>query len=236
MGEFFGGERFVAFASQNVFTVFVEFRCCAVHRQGDVFTQLVTSRFNRFSDNSQRFRVGAQVRRIAAFVTHSGVHAFAFQHFCQVMENFRTHTDGFFNRFRANRLDHEFLDVDVVVSVLAAVDDVHHRNRHGVFARSAVQFSNVLVQRHTFSGSSSFGVSQRDSQNGVCTEVRFVFSTVQVDHDFVDASLVFSVFAKNSLSDRAVNRANSFGYAFTQETGFVAIAQFQRFAGTSRST
>ncbi|VDZ77075.1 Uncharacterised protein [Salmonella bongori] len=36
-----------------------------------------------------------------------------------------------------------------------------------------------------------------------------------------DASLVFSVFAKNSLSDRAVNRANSFGYAFTQETGFV---------------
>lgn len=33
VSELFGGERFVAFASQNVFTVFVEFRCCTVHRQ-----------------------------------------------------------------------------------------------------------------------------------------------------------------------------------------------------------
>ncbi len=48
------------------------------------------NRFNRFSDNSQRFRVGARVRRsIAAFVTHSGVHAFAFSAlFGRVMENF----------------------------------------------------------------------------------------------------------------------------------------------------
>ena len=40
MSELFRGERFVAFASQNVFTVFVEFRCCAVHRQSDVFATL----------------------------------------------------------------------------------------------------------------------------------------------------------------------------------------------------
>ncbi|MNR52133.1 hypothetical protein D3C85_1719190 [compost metagenome] len=91
----------------------------------------------------------------------------------------------------------------------------------------------MLIQRLTFRSSSSFGVCQRHSQDCVRTEVRFVFSTVQVDHDFIDASLVFGVFAKECLSDRTVNRTNSFGYAFTQETGFVAIAQFQRFAGTS---
>ncbi|CCK08265.1 phosphopyruvate hydratase [Cronobacter sakazakii 696] len=236
VGELFRGERFVAFARQNVFTVFVEFRCCAVHRQGDVFAQFVTRCFYRFSDNSQSFGVRTQVWRVAAFVTHCGVHAFAFQHFRQVMENFRTHADGFFNAGSANRLDHEFLDINVVVSVLAAVDDVHHRNRHREFARSAVQFSDVLVQRHAFGSSSSFSVSQRNGQNGVCTEVRFVFSTVQIDHDLVDTSLIFSIFANDSLSDRAVNRANRFGYAFAQETGFVAIAQFQRFAGTSGST
>ena len=152
------------------------------------------------------------------------------------MEHFRTHTYGFFQGFSANRLNHEFLDVDVVISVLTTVDDVHHRNRHGVFARSAVQLSDVFVQRLAFRGSGCFGVSQRHSQNCVRTEVRFVFSTVQVDHDFIDASLIFGVFAKESLSDRAVDSANSFQYAFTHETGFVAIAQFQRFAGTSRST
>lgn len=60
MSELFRGERFVAFASQNVFTVFVEFRRRAVHRRGDVFAQLVACSFNRFSDNSQRFGVGTR--------------------------------------------------------------------------------------------------------------------------------------------------------------------------------
>ena len=236
MSELFGSERFVAFAGQNVFTVFVEFRSRAVHRQSDVFAQLVASGFNGFSDNSQRFSVGTQVRRVATFVTNSSVHAFSFQNFSQVVEHFRTHTYGFFQGFSAYRLNHKFLDVDVVVSVLAAVDDVHHRNRHGVFARGAVQLSDVLVQRLTFRSSGSFGVSQRDGQDSVRTEVRFVFSTVQVDHDFVDASLIFGIFAQDCLSDRAVYRSNSFQYAFTHETGLVAIAQFQRFAGASRST
>ena len=236
MSEFFGGECFVAFASQNVFTVFVEFRSCTVHRQSDVFAQLVASCFNRFSDYSQSFSVGTQVRRVAAFVTNCSVHTFSFQNFSQVVEHFRTHTNGFFQSLSANRLNHEFLDVDVVVSVLTTVDDVHHRNRHGVFARSAVQLSDVLVQRLTFRSSGSFGVSQRDGQDSVRTEVRFVFSTVQVDHDFVDASLIFGIFAQDCLSDRAVYRSNSFQYAFTHETGLVAIAQFQRFAGASRST
>src|SRR5690606_4304226 len=123
VGEFFRGERFVAFASQNVFTVFVELRCCTVHRQSDVGAQLVASSFNRFSDYSQSFSVGTQVRRIAAFVTNSSVHTFSFQNFSQVVEHFRTHTHSFFQRFSANRLDHEFLNINVVVSVLAAVDD-----------------------------------------------------------------------------------------------------------------
>ncbi len=57
-------------------------------------------------------------------------------------------------------------------------------------------------------------VSQRRQQ----PEWRFapkldLFQYRRVDHDFVDASTVFSVFAKNSLSDPDVNRANSFGYA-----------------------
>jgi hypothetical protein len=100
----------------------------------------------------------------------------------------------------------------------------------------ARQFSNVFEQRLTFRRSSCFGVCQRNSQDCVRTEVRFVFSTVQIDHDLIDTSLVFRVFAQDSLCNWAVNSANRFQYAFAQETGFVAIAQFQRFAGTSRST
>ncbi len=218
MGELFRGERFVAFASQNVFAVFVELRSRAVHRQSDVFAQLVACRFYRFSDNSQRFGVRAQVRRVAAFVANSGVHAFAFQHFRQVMENFRTHANRFFHGFRANRLDHEFLDVDVVIGVLTTVDDVHHRQRHREFARRAVQFSNVLIQRHAFRCGCSFGVGQRNRQNRVSAEVGFVFGAVQVDHDFIDVRLIFCIFTQNSFSDRAVYCGYRFGDAFAQET------------------
>ena len=235
MSELFGGERFVAFASQNVFTVFVEFRCCTVHRQGDVFAQLVASSFYCFCDNSQCFCVRTQVWRIATFVTNSSVHTFSFQNFSQVVEHFRTHTYRFFQGFRANWLNHEFLNINVVVCVLTTVDDVHHWYRHGVFAWGAVQFSDVLEQWHTFRSSSRFGVRQGNCQDCVRTEVRFVFSTVQIDHDLVDASLVFGVFAKDCLSNRTVYSANRFQYAFAQEAGFVAIAQFQRFARTSRS-
>ena len=152
------------------------------------------------------------------------------------MEHFRTHTNRFFQGFRANWLNHEFLNINVVVCVLTTVDDVHHWYRHGVFARGAVQFSDVLEQRHTFSSRSCFGVRQGNRQDCVRTEVRFVFSTVQIDHDLVDASLIFGIFANDSLSNRTVYSANRFQYAFAHETGFVAITQFQRFAGTCRST
>ena len=88
VGELFRGECFVAFASQNVFAIFVELRGCTVHRQSDVGTQLVARCFYRFSDNSQCFGVGTQVRRVATFIAHSGVHAFRLQHFRQVVEHF----------------------------------------------------------------------------------------------------------------------------------------------------
>ncbi len=144
----------------------------------------------------------------------------------------------FFNRFAPTGWDQQILDVDVVVSVLAAVDDVHHRNRHGVFARSAVPVQQCArtAKAPTFSGSGSFGVSQETAEWRLHPKLDlFSVFTVEVDHDFCRASTVFGVFAKNSLSDRAVNRANSLVTPLPR-AGFVAIAQFQRFAGTSRST
>ena len=43
------------------------------------------------------------------------------------VEDLGAHAQRFFEAFCTGRHDHEFLDVDVVVGVLAAVDDVHHR-------------------------------------------------------------------------------------------------------------
>lgn len=235
VSEFFRGECFVVFVSQNVFIVFVEFRCCVVYCQGDVFVQFVVCSFNCFSDNSQCFGVGIQVWCVVVFVINGSVYVFGFQYFCQVMEYFRIYVYCFFQGWCVNWLNYEFLDVDVVVSVFIVVDDVYYWNWYGVFVWSVVQFSDVCVQWQVFGCSSCFGVCQRNGQDSVCIEVRFVFSIVQVDYDFVDVSLIFSIFVQDCLSDWVVYCSNSFGYVFIQEMGFVVIVQFQCFVGISRS-
>ena len=58
-------------------------------------------------------------------------------------ENFRAHAHRVGHRRRGDRQDHEFLDVDRVVGVLAAVDDVHHRHRQGAGEDAA----DIAVQR-----------------------------------------------------------------------------------------
>ena len=44
------------------------------------------------------------------------------------MENFCANAKSFFEGWSANWQNHELLNVDVVVSMLATVDDVHHWN------------------------------------------------------------------------------------------------------------
>ena len=59
------------------------------------------------------------------------------QHFLQRVEDLRAVAQRLRRSRRADRQDHEFLDVDAVVRVRAAVDDVHHRHRHDLAARAA---------------------------------------------------------------------------------------------------
>ena len=233
VGELVGGED-TTFALQVVLFLLcvVELGSSAVHGQGDVGAQLVTGSGNGFGDHFQRFGVGLQVRCETAFVAHCSGVALGLQYLGQVVEDLGTHADGFFQGLGANRLDHELLDVDVVVGVLTTVDDVHHGQRHGVDTRGAVQLGDVGVQRQALGSSSGFGVSQGNGQDGVGAELGFVLGTVEVDHDLVNSGLVLGIFTQQSLSDRAVYGFDGFQHAFTQETALVAVTQFQRFAGT----
>ena len=53
------------------------------------------------------------------------------------MVDLGAHAQRFIERARADRRDHELLDVDVGVGVCAAVEDVHHRHRQQVRVRPA---------------------------------------------------------------------------------------------------
>ena len=55
---------------------------------------------------------------------------------------------------------------------------------------------HILVKRNAFKGSSSFAHGQRNAQNGISAKFRLILSSIQLQHEFVDDSLVvnFEIF------------------------------------------
>ncbi len=86
---------------------------------------------DRLHDRIERRSVGRQVGREPPLVANRGVQTLAAQHRLQCMENLRAVAQRFGKTRRADRQDHELLDIHAVVGMRTAVDDVHHGYRHG---------------------------------------------------------------------------------------------------------
>ena len=65
----------------------------------------------------------------------------------EVVEDLGAHSDRLREGGSADRHDHEFLEVDIVVRVRAAVDDVHHRHGQNV----GVEAADITEQRQAMS-------------------------------------------------------------------------------------
>ena len=132
---------------------------------------------------------------------------------------------------RADRKDHEFLKVDRIVGVRAAVDDIHHRrrqhSRHGA--------ADVTVERQARSFRRGLGDGKRDAENGVGAEPRLVVGAVERDHRLVDLQLIFGLEAGNGVENVAIDRLDGFEDALSAEPSLVAVAQFDRLARAGRS-
>ena len=106
---------------------------------------------------------------------------------------------------RADRGDHELLDVHVVVGVRAAVQDVHHRDRQHVRVRPA----EVAEQRQAGRVRGRPGHRHADPDDGVRAEPGLVRRPVQVDQRLVDQPLVVGLVAEQlrlDLVDDALDR------------------------------
>ena len=129
---------------------------------------------------------------------------------------------------RADRQDHELLDVDAVVGVRAAVDDVHHRHRH----RRAVP--EVAEQRQSLRCRLGLGRRQRDREQRVGAEAPFVVGAVEVDHASIERALVVELAAEQRIAKLAVDVGDGFLHAFAEVARLVAVAQLDRFARSGR--
>src|SRR5699024_11246889 len=123
-----------------------------------------------------------------------------------------------------NRHDHEFLDLDVVGRVRAAVENVHHGHRQGL----GIAAADVVVKRQGERLSRSLGNCQGYAQDRVCAELGLVRGAVRLDHGLVDGLLVERVHADDGLSDLAVDSVNSLQNALAIVAGLIAVAQLAR--------
>ena len=229
--HFFVGVRF-ADTFEFIFAVFIKFRRSGIHSENNIFPWFISCGFDSINNESQSFFGRFQIRSKTAFITDIGVMTGRFEVFLQGVENFRTHADSFTNRRRADRHNHKFLEVNRVVSVLTAVNNVHHRHRQNVSHCTA----EITIKREFAFFSLSLSHSHRNGENGISTEVTFVFSAVEFNHGFINIDLVIGIQTGQSVINFIINIFHGFQNALTAETSFVAVAQFDCLMHTGRST
>lgn len=117
-------------------------------------------------DEVEGLAVGAEVRGEAALVAESGGQALALQDLLQRVVDLGAPAQRLGEGLRADRGDHELLDVHVGVGVRAAVQDVHHRHRQQVRVRAA----QVAEERQVAGLGGGVGDGEGDAEDGVGAE------------------------------------------------------------------
>ena len=77
---------------------------------------------------------------------------------------------------------------------------------------------------------------KRDTEHGIGTELAFIGSAIEFEHDLVDRQLVTGIEADEFRSDEAVDILNSFEDALAKVASFVAIAKLNSFVLTGAGT
>ena len=127
-------------------------------------------------------------------------------------------------RLGADRHDHELLEVDRVLGVDAAVDDVHHRHRQDVRVGAA----DVAIQRKAGLGGRRPGDRKRGAEDRVRAQVALVVGAVELDERCVHPALVGRVHPGERGGDRGVHVAHRREDALPAVAALVAVAQLDR--------
>ena len=213
-------------AGELVLAVLVELGSGAVERQQHVLPRLVAGLGHRLEDQLERLLGAGDVGGEAALVADRGREAALVEQLLQRVEDLGAAAQRLAEALRTDRHDHEFLDVQAVVGVRAAVDDVHHRHRHLHRAHAA----EVAVERQAGLLGRRLGHRHRDGQHGVGAEARLVVAAVELDQGLVDEGLLLGIEADDGFGDLGVDVLDGLQHALAEVAAGVAVAQFDGLA------
>ena len=225
-----GGLEAAALALHVVDALGEELGGGAVEREEDVLAGLEAGGLDALHDEVEGFGGRAQVRGEAALVADGGVVAGLGEALLQGVEDLGAEAHRLGEAVGADRHHHEFLDVDRVVGMRAAVDDVHHRHRQDVGRDAA----DVAVERHAEALGRGLGDGEAGAEDGVGAEPALVGGAVELDQDAVDAGLVGGGEPGQGVADRAVDRLDRPAHALAAVAALVAVAQLDRLVRAGR--
>jgi hypothetical protein len=146
------------------------------------------------------------------------------------VEDFGATPDCFGQRLGANRHDHELLEVDLIVGMLTAVDDVHHRHRQQLRGNAA----DIAVERQSARVGRRLRGSEADAQDRIGAEPAFVLRSVERDQGRVDFRLVLRFHADDRAGDVAAHGLDRLRHALAHVAGLVAVALFDSLVRAGR--
>ncbi len=129
----------------------------------------------------------------------------------------------------AHRHDHEFLEVDRIVGMHAAIDDVHHR--HGQQRR--LRPADIAIERLSACIGFGLGRGHRHAEDGVGAEPLLVLRAVEIAQKLIETALVSCVEAGKRVADLAVDGFDRFLDALAAVT-LTAVSELMRFMRAGR--
>ena len=138
---------------------FVELRRRGIHGNHEVSSRSKSGRFNCFYEILQGFFIVLEVRRKTTFIPHCCRMTILRQDALKRMEHFGALLQRFRPRTSTYRHNHKFLEIDGIVRMFSAVNNIHHGNRQSL----GIYTANVIVQRHTVLIRRSTSASKRNT-------------------------------------------------------------------------
>ena len=173
----------------------------------------------------ERLLVGFEIGCKSAFIADGGVVPLGLEDRLQVVEDLGGHAESLPESLGPHGHDHEFLDVHVVVGVLAAVDDIGHRHRDVVGDDAA----DVPVEGKLHGLRGRLGAGERHAEDRVGAEGALVFRPVQGDHLVVDLPLVQAIHPDDLRGDFVEDVADGLQNALAEVSFLVPVPELQHF-------
>ena len=126
------------------------------------------------------------------------------------------------------RHNHKFLYINLIISMLSAIQDIHHGYGQGI----CIDTTDVTEQWLPGILCTGFGTCQRHTEDGIGTKVPLVLRTIQLNHFGINLVLVSDKHAADFLVDYLIYILNRFQYTLSQVAAFVPVTKFYSLMNT----